>query len=519
MTEIPDTENSTRPSAVRPTRIAIVGAGLSGMATATQLKRLADRHGLPLQCQVFEASDRLGGVIGTEIVDVPGKGRFVLDQGADMFTTQPSAALELCRAMGVEDRLLKPATLGRGAMIARGNRLIPIPEGFVLMRPTKIGSMIRTPLLSWRGKLRLLAEQFVRSRPPSVTDESVGSFVRRRLGKECLDRLVAPLVAGIYTADIERLSMATTMQPIWQMEAQHGSLMAATWNRRRRGQDRTETVSSGARYENFRAFPDGMAEFFDAMADYIGRDQIRFGHRVETAVCTADRKVRLLPDGRVFDRLVLALSASASAAILSSLEVESLPGQSTVPRDQLIRQAGRDVAEQLDQIPMASTAIVVMAVRRDRLTRLPETFGFVVPPREGRAVLAGSFASEKFAGRAPADHVIIRAFVGGILQPEILQRTDEELVQIVRAELADWIGMDRNSPIDQIAPVVRVVRWDRAMPQYEVGHLQRATAVEQLMRSVPGVELAGNALRGVGIAPLVAAAERRAERLLNIKFG
>lgn len=489
------------------------------MATAAQLRRLADQHGLALDCQVFEATDQIGGVIGTEIVEVPGQGRFVIDHGADMFTTQPAAALELCRAMGVEHRLLKPSIEGRGAMIAAGNRLIPIPEGFVLMRPTKIGSMIRTPLLSWQGKLRLLAERFVRPRPASLTDESVGSFVRRRLGDECLDRLVAPLVAGIYTADVDRLSMAATMNPIWQMEAEHGSLMAATLHRRRQGEDRTEAISSGARYENFRAFPNGMAELFETMAEYVGRDRIRLGRRVEAMACTGEGTVRLLPSGQVFDRVILALPAPASAAILSTLKVDSHPNHPSDQQTEKIQTAGEEVARRLTGIPMASTAIVVMAVRRDCLSRLPSTFGFVVPPREGRAVLAGSFASEKFAGRAPKDYVIVRAFVGGMLQPEILQRPDEQLIEIVRSELADWIGMDRNSPIEQIAPVVRVVRWDRAMPQYEVGHVALADAVEQSMAAIPSIHLSGNALRGVGIAPLVAAAGRRAEQLLQIKFG
>ncbi|MFG0268143.1 MAG: protoporphyrinogen oxidase [Rhodopirellula sp. JB055] len=489
--------------------IAIIGGGLSGLSTAAHLRLRAQRQNQPLpNITLFEASDRLGGVIHTEtLTDDQGR-TFVIDHGADMFATAPSAAIDLCEQLGVADQLLRPNPRGRGAMIARGNRLIPIPEGFVLMRPTKLGSMLTTPLLSLSGKLRLLRERFIARRADSSTDESVGSFVRRRLGEECLDNIVAPLVAGIYTADVDRLSMAATMKPIWDMETNDGSLAKATLRRIRTGEDTTEQASSGARYEKFRAFPNGMKQWMDTLADFMGRENIRLNSTVRSIAPLPNDRYQLNvesdTDGQSsqkfdqasheFDQVVVSTPAHVAANLLQSLSEEA--------------------ASALRSIPFASTAIVVMAVRRDCITRLPETFGFVVPPKENRRVLAGSFASTKFPQRAPDDYVIVRAFVGGVLQPEILERTDEEIVSIVRSELGDLIGLDQTQPLEDIAAVLRVVRWNNAMPQYEVGHLDKVQRIRTAVDALPHLHLNTNALGGVGIAPVIAASKRTAERIL-----
>ena len=209
-------------------RIAIVGGGLSGLATAVKL-HIADPS---LELSLFEAGDRVGGVIHTE----QEKG-FLIDLGADMFATKPSNALDLCRELGLEDRLIKPQQRGRGARIVFRGRLVPIPEGFVLMRATQWLPMLTTPLLSIPGKLRFLAERWIRPLGNEESDETVANFVRRRMGEQVLQRIVAPLTAGIYTADVEKLSMRATMKPIAEMERRYGSLAAATSARRRSGED------------------------------------------------------------------------------------------------------------------------------------------------------------------------------------------------------------------------------------------------------------------------------------------
>lgn len=510
-------------------RIAIIGGGLSGLATATHLRlnsgdspasdspvndaavsdaavndAKVDGPCPSLELVLFEANSRLGGVIHSESISTPA-GEFTVDHGADMFATNPPAAIELCRELGVEDVLMLPKPQGRGAMIARGNGLIPIPEGFVLMRPTKVMSMLTTPLLSVRGKLRLLLERFVGPRDPSTNDESVGSFTRRRLGQECLDAIVAPLVAGIYTADVDRLSMAATMKPIWDMESSHGSLAKATLGRIRSGEDSTERGSSGARYEQFRAFPGGMIDLIETLAQKVGREHIRCNSPIES-IAKTDEGFVIHPSGETFDQIVLTTPAHVSLKLLESLK-PSLP-ESTQ------REAIDEAVSAMNEISYASTAIVVMAVPRDRIERLPKTFGFVVPPSENRAVLAGSFASEKFGRRAPDDHVIVRAFVGGVLNPKILENDDDAIVAIVAKELGELIGLDHQNLSDHAA-FVRVVRWNNAMPQYEVGHLEKVQRIEAAIERIPGIHLRTNAMGGVGIAPVIGAGKRTAKRLLD----
>ncbi|TWT67083.1 protoporphyrinogen oxidase [Allorhodopirellula solitaria] len=489
-----------------PTRIAIVGGGLSGLATGVHLRLLADSEGVPLEITLFESSGRTGGVIQSEHLVGRGGTEFVIDHGADMFATEPPAAIDLCQRLDVAAQLIRPQLEGRGAMIACGRRLVPIPDGFVLMRATKLMSMLTTPLLSPGGKLRLLAERFVAPRDPSLEDESVGSFVARRLGRECLDNIVAPLVAGIYTADVDRLSMAATMKPLWDMETRDGSLARATLRRKRSGDDATERNSSGARYERFRAFPGGMIELTHALAARLGHENIRLNSPVDSLENTANG-IQVGPTGELFDHLILASPAPVSANLLSSLMASTA--------DPLQSNALDTAATQLRSIRYASTAIVVLAVPREAIARMPQTFGFVVPPSEQREILAGSFASEKFSGRAPRDHVIVRAFVGGALHPEILQKQDDEIVEIVAQELGEIIGLDQSRGVHEVAALVKVIRWNHAMPQYEVGHLKKATEIESAISQITNVDLATNAYGGVGIAPVIAAAQARARRIIE----
>ena len=434
---------------------------------------------------MLEAGGRVGGVIDTVRSD-----DLVIDCGADMFTSKPPAAIELCRRLGVEDRLIEPKREGRGAKIVCRGRPQPIPEGFVLMRPTRLRSMMTTPLLSPSGKLRLLCEPLV-PRRRSEQDESVGSFVRRRLGREVLERIVAPLVAGIYTADVERLSMRATMAPFVEMERAHGSLFRATRARRKTGEDTVERLSSGARYSQFRAFRGGMLELIESLSSALPRDAIRTRCRVDSVRRDDSKWDVAMGDGRreTFDHLVIATPPSEAARLVG--EIAPL------------------AAHELASIESASAAIAVLVVRRSDIRRPAGTFGFVVPPVEGRQILAASFASEKFAGRAPDERVIIRVFLGGALQPELLRRDDDELLGIARGELSDLIGLD-GRPVWS-----RVVRWNRAMPQYHVGHLEKVERIRESVRDVEGLSLVGNAFSGVGIAPVIAAAERVARQIAD----
>lgn len=464
-------------------RVAIIGGGLSGLATAVQI-HLADAS---VELRLVEAASRCGGVIHTEY-----SAPFLIDHGADMFATSPPAALKLCERMGVADQLIEPKVEGRGAMIVFQGRPVPIPDGFVLMRATKLWPMLTTPLLSLTGKLRFLCERWIGS-PESDADESVAEFVRRRMGSEVLDRLVGPLTAGIYTADVEKLSLWATTTAIVEMQREFGSLARATAVRRRAGKDSPERSSTGARYGKFRAFRGGMRDLIRSLEAALPGGTIRTECRI--ASLTRDKSLsgnptwRIDQDDQTYDHVVIATPPRIAAGLLDD------------------HAAG--AAQTLRGIESASTAIVVLAVRREDIQRHVETFGMVVPPIENRKVLAVSFASQKFAGRAPHDHVLIRVFIGGALQPDLLQLSDDQLVELARGELADLIGLTGPGVLS------RVVRWNQAMPQYHVGHLQRVEQIESSVAQTPGLHLVSNALHGVGIAPVIQSAGNVADRIIK----
>jgi oxygen-dependent protoporphyrinogen oxidase len=464
-------------------RVAIIGGGLSGLATAVKL-HLADAA---IELTLFEASDHPGGVIGTEHA-----GGFLIDHGADMFSTKPSAALDLCRELGLEHRLIEPQPTGRGALIVRQGKLLPIPSGFVLMRATRLLPMLTTPLLSWRGKLRFLAERWIRRRPAAEgDDESVSDFVTRRMGKEVLDRIVAPLSAGIYTADIRKLSMRATMGPIAKMEQEYGSLARASRARRRSGEDVLERGSVGARYGQFRAFQGGMTELIEGLVAALPVDTIRLSSEVRSLRRQETSWLLATDDDQQheFDHVVVAAGPRPAAALLQEITPAA--------------------ASELESIESTSTAIVVLGVRRADVQRDLQAFGLVVPLTEGRQILAASFASQKFAGRAPDDQMLVRVFIGGAMQSELLDQSDQQLVEIARRELGELIGLS-GEPV-----IAKVVRWNHSMPQYHVGHVARVDRITRGLAEVPALSLVNNALHGVGIAPVIQLADRTSQQIVS----
>ncbi len=467
-------------------RTAIIGGGLSGLATAVKLHLAAPDR----QITILEGSDRVGGVIDTIRVD-----DFLIDRGADMFATKPPAALDFLKQLGVADELILPKKSGRGARIVHKGQLVDLPDGFVLMRATKLGPLLTTPLLSWAGKLRFLRERFVgrvtgqEDASGNHADISVAEFVSKRLGRETLDNLVGPLVAGIYTADVHQLSMEATMGPLAAMEREYGSLAKATAARRRNGLDAVERDSSGARYEQFRAFRGGMIELIKTLREQLPETCIRTNsHVTQLEQTDSGWTVSVNDQTESFDDVVVAIPPAAAAKLLGD-----------------VCPAG---SETLASIKAASTAIAVLVVHRDQIKADINTFGFVVPPKENRKILAASFASNKFAGRAPDDHVIVRVFIGGMLQPELLKQDDDALIALASRELADLIGLSGDPKVS------RVVRWNNAMPQYHVGHKTRVAKIEDEIDKLPDLYLTNNAMHGVGIAPVIQAADNLVKKII-----
>ena len=502
-----------------PRRIAIIGGGLSGLAAAHRLMELTQPASLPAssRCEItlLEAGPRLGGIVGTTHLN-----GYLIDTGADSFLTNKPGAIGLCRRLGLEDKLVATDPRYRGVHVVCEGRPVPVPTGFQLLSPTAIWPMLTTPILSPWGKLRLLMESCVPSRiardATELADESLASFVRRRFGREVLERLVQPLVGGIYTSDPEQLSLAATLPRFLEQEREFGSLIraarAAKSNESTRGaQSRPATssdqTSSGARYGLFTGLAGGMEDLLAAL-----RSRVEAGCTVKlnTRVTAIQRPLtnpqreqgvfrsaasaspfRLtLSDGthHSFDAVIVATTTHHAALLLDGLAPE--------------------LATELRQIEYASSAIVVTGHRLADVAHPLDSFGLVVPHRERRRILATSFSSRKFPKRAPAGSVLLRTFVGGAMQPELNDLPDDELLRIVQSELNELLGV-RGEP-----ELSLVVRYPRAMPQYHVGHLDRVARIEALTARHSGLALAGNAYRGVGIPDAIQSGESAAERTL-----
>lgn len=476
-------------------RIAVIGGGISGLAAAHRLIELAPKPRLTL----FEASDRLGGVLQTERSE-----GYLLEHSADNFITNVPWAVELCRRVGLADRLLPTRGDQRRALVVHRRRLVPIPAGFHLLSPSQLGPLMRSPLLSWRGKARLLAEWFIPARRAGG-DESLASFTRRRLGREAFERLVQPLVSGIYTADAERLSMAAALPRFLNMERQDGGLLrggfkaAAHRSSGPAAQSSENDASSGARYGLFVAPRDGMSSLVAAIAERLPPEALRLSTPVLKLTLNAEIQpgeaggepgpwlVSTASGVERFDAVVVALPAPSAAALLESSDAE--------------------LAGLLRRIAYAGSAIVLAGYRREQIAHALDAFGFVVPAVERRGMLATSFSSVKFADRASQDRVLLRVFFGGADRPEQLDLDDSALTAMAREELGELLGV-RGDP-----ELLRVARWPATMPQYHVGHVELVAEIERLASRYSNLALAGNAYHGVGIPNCIHSGEQAAERL------
>ncbi len=464
--------------------VAIIGGGISGLAAAHRLRELAPE----LSICLLEQGPRLGGVLQTER-----DGGYLLEQSADNFITNLPWGLELCRRLGLADELLPTNPAGRRALVVHRGRLVEIPPGFTLMTTRQWGPIVRTPLLSLAGKLRLAAEVGI-PRRRETSDESFGQFARRRLGREAFERLVQPLVSGIYTADPEKLSMQAALPRFVELERQYGSLARGMVAQAR--QEGSAASDSGARYSLFVAPRGGMASLVDALTSRLPAGCVAYRSRVES--------VRPGPVGLWRVDWRGAEGAAASAEFQAVIVAAPAPAAARI-----IQPCDASLAGELEGIAYAPCSIVLAAYRRDQLPGLPRGFGFVVPEIERRRILSCSFASEKFPGRAPTDEVLLRVFVGGACHADLGRLPDDELRKLVRAELAELLGAMGEPRL------WRVRRWEGAMPQYHLGHTERVRRIRQALARWPGLFLAGNAYEGVGVPQCIHSGEQAAEAVVT----
>jgi protoporphyrinogen/coproporphyrinogen III oxidase len=469
-------------------RVVVLGGGISGLSAAFRLLELSRTSEYPLEVNLLERSAHLGGALSTIRED-----GFVAEAGADSFLTEKPWALDLARRLGLDGDVIGTREEFRKTCVVRAGRLVDIPEGFSLLAPARQLPMMRSPLLSPWGKLRLAIEPMV-PRRREAADESVACFVRRRMGREVLERIAQPLAGGIYTADPEKLSLEATLPRFAEMERRYGSVIRGLKAAARANGARV-SGTSGARWGLFASLRDGMRTLVDALALKLG-DAIRRGAEV-TALERADaegRNGKLQPRWRV----ILGDGARVDAdAIICALPAD--------PAARLLEAHSKKLSTALGAIAYESAAVVNLAYRDGDFPRSPRIFGFVVPAVERRGIIAASFTSLKFNGRAPAGTILVRAFLGGALQREMATVEDAAITRVAHDEFRALMDV-------QAAPLwTRVSRWPRSMPQYAVGHRLRVAEIEKAVAALPSIVLAGAALHGVGIPDSVHSGELAAE--------
>lgn len=463
-------------------RVLVVGGGISGLAAAHHAGELARARGESVEVRLLDAGKRPGGVIETGRRD-----GLLWEGGPDSFITEKPAALALARRLGIDTSVIGTNRRYQQSFVARHGRLHPTPEGFYLLAPTKLGPLFRTRLLSWPGKARAAMEFFLPARK-NGGDETLASFVRRRFGREVLDQLAQPMVAGIYSADPESLSLRATFPRFLDMEARGGvirSLLAA-----RRRAPSVPAGTSGPRYGLFATFRDGVGSLVDRLIDALGPDVYTGGRTVRRLERRDDAWRAIDHTGASFDadEIVLACAAPAAADLLRPWD----------PR----------LASLLGSIPYGDVATVNVAARKERIKHPLNGFGFVVPANEKRVVTGCTFSSVKFEGRAPDGMALLRAFVGG----PALAGNDADLRDAVRRDLRDFLGMETEEWME-------VRRYPGAMPQYTLGHQERVGEIFSRVEALDGVSLCGNGYRGIGLPDCIALGEDAARRALRARSG
>ena len=437
----------------------------------------------------------MGGVLSTVHRD-----DFEVERSADNFITTVPWGVDLCKRLGLIDQLVQTNPAHRRTYVVRRNRLHRLPDGFLMMAPTRLWPLAVTPLLSPLGKLRSAMEYFI---PPrrGDEDESMAGFVRRRLGREAFDRLVEPLVSAVYAADMEKLSVLATLSRFRDMEREHGSLIRAMRHQMKHRPKGKE--ESGPRYSMFVTLRDGLTSLVEAMAQRLppgavqlnsrvaGIDRVAKGWRVRLEQSAVRPHSGPLPEGEreaVFDAVILAAPSYEVARLLAPVD----PG----------------LASDLARIEHSGTAVVSLGFDDRQVGHPLDGMGAVVPSIEKSPILACSFSSRKYPHRAPEGKSLLRAFVGGARRPELAEMPDNELLPLVLEHLRPLFDIHGEPVFCDIA------HWPRTMPQYHVGHKELVAGIDARVKQIPGLQLAGNAYRGVGLPDCIHGGEQAAERVL-----
>ena len=446
-------------------RVAIIGGGISGLSAAFHLEK-ARAAGADLAYTLFESSKRLGGSMHSSRVE-----GCLVEAGPDSFLTEKPWALTLCKELGIDDQLIGSNDAQRKTYIVVNGRLVAMPDGLMFMVPTKLVPTALSPLFSWGTKVRM-ARELLHPPRPMDSDETVGELVERHFGAEVVDRLADPLLSGVYGGDANKLSARAVLPRFVEMEEKYGSLSRAML-----AANSKMRAMAGKQPPRplFSSLKDGMQRMVDAIVARLGHSSIRLRTRIRGIYPEDDgwRVAIEMGGNEIFDAIIVATPANIAGGLLEAVD--------------------RDLADDLLGITYSSSATVTLGYHMDQLKHLPPGFGFLVPRSEGTRMLACTFVHNKFPHRAPAGKGILRCFLGGARDEAVLNLTDDEIVDTVRAELKKIVKLEARPVFN------RVYRWRGSMAQYESGHIARIERIEKRVKEIPGLEIAGNAYHGIGV--------------------
>ena len=445
--------------------VVVIGGGISGLSAAYELERGG------VACTLLEKQARPGGVIETRVA-----GDCTLDCGPDSFLSAKPEALALIAELGLEDQVIGSNDHQRTTYIWKRGRLIPLPEGVMMIVPSRVMPMAKSPLLGWGTKLRMAAE-FFRGPGSAASDRSVADFVIDHFGQETLDYLAEPLLSGVYGGDPARLSVASVLPRFLQMEAQYGSLVRGVLNSRGKG-------GSGAPL--FRTLKSGLSKLTGALASRVKVCRAR----AETIERREGGGFRIRAEGNWMqaDHVIVACPAWAAAQLLAPVDPK--------------------LTEGLGGIEYSSSLTLSLIYRAAEFDGIRAGFGFLVPKKERRRLAACTFVGAKFPHRVPEDRVALRCFFGGTSDQAVLGESDQALIGIAREELRRILGLTA-APLEHV-----VARWPRSMAQYTVGHAQRIAGIRARAAGIPGLQLAGNAYEGIGIPDCIRTGRQAAKNIL-----
>ena len=459
-------------------RIAIIGGGISGLSAAYTIEKKR-QSGTPVEYVLLESSPRLGGVVVTDRVD-----GCLVEAGPDSFLTEKPWAADLCCRIGLSDQLIGSNDSERKTYIVAKGKLVGMPDGLMFMVPTKIMPTAMSPLFSWRTKIRMAAEWF-HPRRNAAEDETVAQMVKRHYGSEMVELLADPLLCGIYGGDASQLSVRAVLPRFADMESKHGSLGRGILKARKRA---AAAPSLPAR-PVFTSLKEGMQQIIDALVARLDSGALKTSSLVQAVTREHDGwTVSAGYQSDCFDAVIVATPAHAAAAVLLS--------------------ADENLSRDLGGIQYSSSATVTLGYDEQVRQSLPPGFGFLIPRSEGCRMLAATFVHNKFPYRAPENRALVRCFLGGARDEHIVQMSREEILQIVRDELRQVLGLNAE-PL-----FARVYKWKSAMAQYSVGHLERVQRIESRRQNLPGLALAGNGYNGIGVPDCVRSGAEAAGKIL-----